>query len=72
MTYEPESAVYFGDIVREVMQRQGYTQQRLADDMGVSQPRVSEILASENLTEAVFDAAIGAMGCSYTVKVVAV
>lgn len=66
----PARDVPFGELLRQAATKLGVTQEELAKRLGVKQPRISEIFASESITEALLDRVIEALGAELEVRVV--
>lgn len=64
--------VPFGSIIREAWQASGLTQKQFAERLGVKQPRVAEIFASESITEHLLDRCVAALGHELEVRIVGV
>ncbi len=62
--------ITLGSILQEVFEATGMTQVQLAKKLGVRQPRVVEVFASESLTERVFDNYCRAMGVKASIRMV--
>lgn len=66
----PARDLPFGELLRQAAAAQGLTQAELASRLGVKQPRISEIFASESITEALLDRVIAALGAELEVRVI--
>lgn len=66
----PFRDVPFGDIIRQVVEATGITQREFAKRLGVQQPRVAEIFASESITERLLDRCVEALGVELEVRIV--
>ena len=62
--------VPFGAIIREAWEASGMTQKEFAERLGVRQPRIVEIFASESITEALLDRCVAALGHDLEVRIV--
>lgn len=64
--------VPFGDVIRQAFDESGLTQEQFAERLGVKQPRIVEIFASQSITEALFDRCVAALGLELEVVLVEV
>ena len=60
----------FGDMIRQAWELSGLTQKQFGERIGVQQPRVVEIFASESITEALLDRCVLALGAQLEVRIV--
>jgi len=62
--------VPFGTIIREAWEASGMTQREFAKRLGVQQPRIVEIFASQSITEHLLDRCVAALGHALEVRIV--